>query len=250
MPIKSWLQAVFLGLILSPVAAQPACAQSVSQPKTVLELFTSQGCSSCPAADKLMGKLAARRDIIALSLPVHYWDYLGWKDTLANPKNGDRQRAYAAKRGDREVYTPQMVVNGLSDVVGSDAAKIDAAIERTSNALRGSLVPVAVRMSDEKLIIEAGAAPPNGKYTAGTLWLATVTKEVEVSIRRGENAGKKVDYFNVVRELTRVGAWKGEAVTYTVPAEKAQEEEADLCVLLLQADETGAIIGAAQLALG
>src|ERR687884_289212 len=93
---------------------------AVASPQAVVELFTSQGCSSCPPADAMLGELARRPDVIALSLPVDYWDYLGWKDTLAQPAFSARQRAYAGARGDRQVYTPQVIVNGATPCVGSD----------------------------------------------------------------------------------------------------------------------------------
>src|SRR5262249_38071684 len=114
--------------------------------RAVVELFTSQGCSSCPAADALLKRLADRDDLVALSLSVDYWDYLGWRDTLASPKFAERQRAYARARGDGAIYTPQAVVNGMAHVNGSDEGQIARAIERTSKAL--SVVPV--RLSEEK----------------------------------------------------------------------------------------------------
>ena len=112
----------------SAAALSPACA---GEPRAVIELFTSQGCSSCPAADKLMGKLASDPSLVTLSLPVDYWDYLGWKDTLALHGHSERQHAYAETRGDREVYTPQIVVNGVVHVLGSDKAAIEKAIAKT-----------------------------------------------------------------------------------------------------------------------
>src|SRR5690348_16665641 len=111
-------------------------------PRALLELFTSQGCSSCPPADRLLGEFAADSSIVALSLPIDMWDYLGWKDTLALPGHSVRQRAYARQRGDRQVYTPQMVVNGVTHVVGSDRAAIERAIAETDNDAMVMSVPV------------------------------------------------------------------------------------------------------------
>src|SRR4249919_2286908 len=100
-------------------------APASAEPRAVVELFTSQGCSSCPAADKLLGELAGDSSLIALSIPIDYWDYLGWKDTLASAGHSARQRAYARMRGDRQVYTPQIVVNGATHVLGSDRAAVE-----------------------------------------------------------------------------------------------------------------------------
>src|SRR5947207_9771054 len=116
------------------------------EPKAVFELFTSQGCSSCPNADALLARLAARDDVIALSLPVDYWDYLGWKDTLASPKFAERQRAYAQARGDGAIYTPQAVVNGLVHVNGADEGSIKRTMEKTGKTVTAFLVPI--RMSE------------------------------------------------------------------------------------------------------
>src|SRR5438128_756741 len=129
-----------LGVCAAMAAASPAEAD----PRAVVELFTSQGCSSCPAADKLLGELARDPDVIALSLPIDYWDYLGWKDTLADSRFTARQKAYSHARGDRDVYTPQLIVNGAAQVIGSDRAKIDGAIDTTKNADGVMSVPVSM----------------------------------------------------------------------------------------------------------
>ena len=130
-------------VLLALLASTPAAAQSpeavFSRPlKGVIELFTSQGCSSCPPADALLKVLAEDRDLIALSLPIDYWDYLGWKDTLASHRNTERQSAYAAARGDGAIYTPQVVINGVAHVVGSDRGEI----EPPFNALDANVHPV------------------------------------------------------------------------------------------------------------
>ena len=125
----------------------------------MLELFTSQGCSSCPPADKLFADLAQRPDVIVLSLPVDYWDYLGWKDTLASPAYTARQKAYSFKRGDRQVYTPQAVVNGISHVIGSNIGQIEKAMIKSRAQGLALSVPVAVSEADGKVIVKAGAGP-------------------------------------------------------------------------------------------
>src|SRR5207302_4582285 len=132
--ISRWSGA--LGVCAVVAIARPADAE----PRAVVELFTSQGCSSCPAADKVLGELAKDPNVIALSLPIDYWDYLGWKDTLADSRFSARQKAYSHMRGDRDVYTPQVVVNGSLHVIGSDRAGIEGAIKDTGNSV--GVVPV------------------------------------------------------------------------------------------------------------
>ncbi len=128
--------------------------------KDVLELFTSQGCDTCPPADQVLAKFAERPNIIAISLPVDIWDYLGWKDTLASDKNSERQKAYAKARGDGAIYTPQVVVNGMIGVNGSDPAAIEEAIKTTNEALKGGRVPIRFWHERNSIKIEAGDAPP------------------------------------------------------------------------------------------
>jgi hypothetical protein len=208
---------------------------------SVLELFTSQGCSSCPAADALLKRLADREDVLALSLPVDYWDYLGWKDTLASPKFSERQRAYARARGDGAIYTPQLVVNGIAHVNGSDESQIARAIDRTAKTL--PVVPVRLRREDGKLVIEAGGLSHDVASTDATIWLVSLTKSVAVPIKRGENQGTTVTYSNVVRELRPVGKWIGSPVTIEV--ERSTLVGTERCAVLLQQGHAGPIIGAA-----
>src|SRR5690242_5151180 len=113
-----------------------------AQTRAVIELFTSQGCSSCPAADKLIGEFAGDPSVVSISLPIDIWDYLGWKDTLADPRHTARQRGYSKVRGDREVYTPQVVVNGSLHVLGSDKAAIERAIGKTRENSTTLSIPV------------------------------------------------------------------------------------------------------------
>lgn len=231
-------------LILASFAATPAGTTTApATPRGVIELFTSQGCSSCPAADRLLGDLAKSPDLIVLSLPVDYWDYIGWKDTLADPAFTARQKAYAAQRGDGQVYTPQAVIDGLTHVVGSDRMEISGAL--TSSARhRGALtVPVGLAVSDGKLAINVGAATPDGPRKA-TVWLLDTIPSKTVSIGRGENSGKSVTYTNVVRKISKLGDWIGEPAHF----EMASRLNAGGYVVLLQADEPGPgpILGAAK----
>ena len=167
-----------------------------AEPRAVVELFTSQGCSSCPAADKLLGELAADPSLVAISVPIDYWDYLGWKDTLADPRNTARQKAYAHARGDGQVYTPQVVVNGSLHALGSDKAAIEHAIAKSRKLGAMSLPPVTLAVADGRLNVAVpdGADEPRG---GAEVWLCGLAKAVTVAIGRGENKGRTITYHNV-----------------------------------------------------
>jgi hypothetical protein len=175
--------------------------------RVVVELFTSQGCSSCPAADKILGELAKDPTVMPISLSVDYWDYLGWKDTLALPSHAKRQRAYAGARGDRAVYTPQVVINGAAHVLGSDKQAIERAVKHArTNTQR---VPVTVSVVDGRINVEVPAGKP---AQPAEVWLCPLIKQVPVQIGRGENRGQSVTYTNVVRGWVKLGDWKGDAL--------------------------------------
>ena len=214
----------------------------------VIELFTSQGCSSCPPADKLFAKLAHQPGVIALSLPVDLWDYVGWKDTLAAPYHAQRQRQYAKGRGDNRVYTPQVVINGIAHVVGSDLVAIKAQAE-TCFGRNGALsVRVRAEETASGLKVELGAAPDGAPKTA-SLWLVRVASSRDVQIKRGENAGHTITYVNVARSFQRIGEWTGVATSFTVPKDQVAVGDADGWMLLLQAGTTyrpGVILAAAK----
>lgn len=221
--------------------ADPALAE---QPKAVIELFTSQGCSSCPPADELLAKLSRQPGTITLSLPVDYWDYLGWKDTLARPEFTARQRSYSAARGDLQVYTPQAIVNGSAHAVGSSQTDINAA--QAASPAGALTVPVDVGASDAGLTITIGADPAGGQR-AGRVMLMPYLKATAVDIRRGENAHRQVRYTNVVREIIDVAAWDGVGREYKIS--RARLPEADGYVAILQSGDSGTpgmILGASQ----
>ena len=220
------------------------------QPRAVLELFTSQGCSSCPPADKLLGELAQRKDVLALSLPVDYWDYLGWKDTLANHDFSERQKEYATARGDGEVFTPQVVINGAGRFVGSDRAAIEAALTHSANAL-----PVAIDLASkpDATTVTIGAAVA-GTPTKGTIWLVMYERAVTVPIVRGENGGKTVTYANVVRKLRPIAMWNGAPLSIDLPKSEVTQAKVTRCAVFLQAETDaglpGAILGASTIYYG
>jgi hypothetical protein len=234
------LGAAVAGMVVASLSADPVGAAS---PKAVIELFTSQGCSSCPPADELLAVLAKRPDVIALSMPVDYWDYLGWKDTLAKPAFTQRQRVYSTNRGDRQVYTPQAVINGLKHANGSSVAEIEGAIAATSSA-----IAVPITLSDKAGSLEIGVGA--GSAVRGTVIALPVLGKREVAIGRGENARRKVAYTNVVREIIALGSWDGAAAVYSIP--RTLLEGADSVVILLQAGNEAkpfAIMGTARLEL-
>lgn len=241
------LPTFLLGAVLAAALGGTVEAASTKTAGTVLELFTSQGCSSCPAADALAGKLAAKPDLILLSLPIDYWDYLGWKDTFAQHAFSERQRAYAKARGDGQVYTPQMVVDGLQHAVGAELVDIEQAIGVASKALAGKKVPVTMSPTADGVTVSIGAAPVGSASRAGTLLLADFTTSQAVDIKRGENGGRQVTYIHIVRSLQPVGTWSGGAETVHLSREQLMAEGADGCAVLLQADEHGPILGAAQM---
>ncbi len=190
-----------------------------AEPRAVIELFTSQGCSSCPAADKLLGELAQDPSLMTMSLPVDYWDYLGWKDTLALHGHTLRQRAYADARGDREIYTPQVVVNGIVQALGSDKAAIEKAIAQTRSTATPLTLPVMIAVADGKVTVNvpAGEGEHRNAQQNAEVWLCPVTGKAPVTVGRGENSGKTLTYSNVVRRWVKLGDWSGKAASFTVP---------------------------------
>jgi len=220
------LFAPLLGLVVG-LGSAPVSAE---QPRAVLELFTSQGCSSCPKADRLAGELAREKGILVLTFPVDYWDYLGWKDTFGSAANSARQRAYAMQRGDRKVFTPQMVINGRVSAIGSDRAAIINAIETTSRDRELLSVPVSITEADGK--IEVSLA--EHALCESEVWLIAVAGERTVEIEGGENKDHTVRYTNVVRRMTRLGAWTGKPAHFTVAREEAMPPDADRYLVLVQ----------------
>jgi len=218
-----------------------------ADPRAVVELFTSQGCSSCPPADKIIGELAKDPSVLALSMPIDYWDYLGWKDTLADARFSARQKAYSQMRGDRDVYTPQVVVNGSVHLVGSDRAGIESAIGDTK-AEGVMSVPVSMTLVGKQINVSVAASSKAPAALHGEVWICSISKAVPISIGRGENRGREVTYYNVVRNVLKVGDWNGSAVSWTVPLENISREGVDAAAVFVQdgsRDRPGPMLGAA-----
>jgi hypothetical protein len=220
-----------------------------AEPRAVVELFTSQGCSSCPPADKLLSQFVTDPSLIPISLPIDYWDYLGWKDTLADPRNSARQRAYSHVRGDREVYTPQVVVNGSVHALGSDKEAIEAAIALSrKNGMTLSL-PVTMAVADGRLVV---SVPGGGEgHSLAEVWICGLIKAATVAIGRGENRGKTITYHNVAQHWVQLGTWTGKGETWSMPIHEFDEgiDEAAVMVQSGTVDKPSAMYGAAVMGL-
>ncbi|MBL4758035.1 MAG: DUF1223 domain-containing protein [Rhizobiales bacterium] len=235
---------IFASLAASIIALTPTASQARSA-TTIIELFTSQGCSSCLPADELLADYARRPDVLAISMPVDYWDYLGWKDTLANPANSQRQRDYASIRGDRMIYTPQVIINGVAAAPGNDQLVIDEKISATKAHLEAHNVTVDMESIGDNIIINVASAAEGGNHQSGTVWLLLFEERIEVPVTRGENAGQSITYTNVVREMTPVGTWNGDQMVLTLPKADIMSRGHEGCAVLLQSGPAGPIIGAA-----
>jgi hypothetical protein len=226
--------------------AAPAHAGDVRvNPKAVVELFTSQGCSSCPKADALFSELGKRDDLIALAWHVDYWDYIGWPDTFADPDNSERQRAYAQSWGSSRIYTPQLIVNGAKGVVGSRERDVTSALDDAVLA-----VPVALDLGADTLEVNVGPHPGGAE---AVVWLVTFKDHAAVVIERGENAGKTVDYAQIVTGKQMLGMWDAAAGTHLkLPLSELTADGSNGAVILIQSDKgglPGPILGAAQVKL-
>ena len=232
-------------VIATFVIASVATARA-GEPRALLELFTSQGCSSCPPADRLVGQFANDPSIVALSVPIDYWDYLGWRDTLASPAHSARQRAYARARGDGQVYTPQIVVNGATDAIGSDQTAIERAIAQTDRRSGVMSMPVTLAVNGGTLNIRVAVA--DKAPAAAEVWLCSVAKAVSVAIGRGENRGRTVTYHNVVRHWLKLGTLTAAQSSWDVPIAQIKADGIDAAAVMVQEgshDKPGIMLGAA-----
>ena len=218
---------------------------SPDRPLGVVELFTSQGCSSCPPADAFFAELATKEDIVALSYHVDYWDYLGWKDTLSRKENTERQYDYMRAFGSRSVYTPQAVLNGRAHVNGANRGEVDGALARMARSGEGMRVPVKVSRTSDRVIIDAGdaGAGPSDAHVVIVYFEPPQT----VKIAQGENSGRKMTYWNAVTSIQTAGMWHGKAQRYELPMSEITKKGG--CAVLLQSvgkdGMPGPILGAA-----
>ncbi len=222
----------------------PVAADNNSKP-TVVELFTSQSCYSCPPAEAYLGELAKRADVIALEFHVDYWDELvwgsagKWKDRFSKPQYTERQRTYAARLPGGRSYTPQMVIDGQAFEVGSRKRAVGAALHKAAQRQEGRL-DVSVRPgTDGALAVEVKGAATE----PATIWLVRYIKEATTKVLRGENHGKTLVNHHVVTDVDRVGVWEGAPVTLDVSV--GANDAADGCAILIQSEDQGPILGAA-----
>lgn len=231
-------KAITLGAatLLAPHATRAAIANPV-----LIELFTSQGCSSCPPADELAAELVNDPNNIVLSFNVDYWDYLGWRDTLAKPEYTQRQYDYAKSRGDGSVYTPQMIVNGGAHAVGSKQRDVQREIDRGREQLMSASIKLAV--SGRSISVEIPGVEVEGE---ATLWLMAVEPRVVQKIVRGENSGKDITYVNVVRNLVPAAMWNGEPYKGSWMRDAVMTKNTTQLVAVLQHNKVGKVIGIAR----
>ena len=231
--MKQTLRQIFASLAVL-TAASAAQAQPASQP-VVLELFTSQGCSSCPPANAALARGADRPDVVALTFAVTYWDHLGWKDTFARPEFTERQAVYAQSLAQGASYTPEIVAGGRTGGVGNSDGRLAALIAQGRAPAATTVVA-----SDQKISVAAGVAPRRG----ADVWLVRYDpRVVQVPIRAGENGGKTLPQRNIVRSLKNLGSWTGQPATFAVP--RADPTLRD--VVLVQSRDGGPILAVGRL---
>jgi len=224
-------------VLLSSALLAGAPALAAERP-VLVELFTSQGCSSCPPADALLGELARRDDVLPLAFHVDYWDRLGWKDPYSSAEATRRQRLYARQLDSATVYTPQMIVDGRTDVVGSDRAGVLQAIA----AARAAALAVPVELADQEDGMRVRVAAGGAETRHATLWLVGFDRHHVTQVGTGENGGRSLAEWNIVRGLEPLGDWQGAAYETTVPAAKLAGYER---VAVLLQESGGRILGAA-----
>ena len=233
---------LFAAALLAALSSGSAVAADGKRPKAVVELFTSQGCNSCPPADVMLGQLAAKDDVIALAYHVDYWDYLGWKDTLASPDNTARQQEYARALGNRSVYTPQAIVNGQVHMNGAKHAKVDAAVERMAGTRSGLTVDVDVAYKGGSVIITTGKA--SMPVTDAHVVLVYFHPATKVEIARGENKGRQFTFRNAVAGFHTAGMWHGAPTRYELPMSEIAKRGVGGCAVLIQERTAGGLPGA------
>jgi hypothetical protein len=244
MEFRQLVRLVAAALAMAALGGQAGADES-KQPKGVVELFTSQGCSSCPPADTVFGEIADKGDVVALAYHVDYWDYLGWRDTLASPENTARQKEYMRTFGSRSVYTPQAVINGRTHVNGSDRRAIETALAENG----GLSVPVSVKRAGDSMVIEVGeSSSPTQKAHVLLVYYDPATP---IAIGDGENEGRTLYYWNPVTGIQTAGIWHGAVARFEMPVSEIAKKGAGGCAVLLQAvgkdGAPGPILGAASI---
>ncbi len=259
--IRRFSSSLVLGAALLAAGPSPAArAAMTAEPVVVVELFTSQGCSSCPPAYGFLAELAERKGLLVLSYHVDYWNYMGWKDTFSSPQMTQRQRAYAQQLGQRYVFTPQMVVDGMAHAEGAARARIESLLVDARKMIDKKLpirvsraglnevkvgLPAARPMDKGKKAADSTVAKP--KMKTGTLWLIAYDDKHTTEIGKGENRGRTLSYHNVVRSIKPVATWEGKQTHVVVNLAEEIAAGYKNCAVLLQAGEGGRILAAARL---
>ncbi|HTC17941.1 MAG TPA: DUF1223 domain-containing protein [Stellaceae bacterium] len=248
MKARSLVLALLVACVLGADSAAIRAAAEPAQPPVVVELFTSQGCNSCPPADEFLGELAKRPDILALAFHVDYWNYIGWTDPFGKPWATGRQRDYQESMHLRYVYTPEMVVNGAAEGVGSDKGAIEALIS-AAQAKPAPHPTLALHwLADGSLAVDVGEgqSPPD---MPAAIWLVGFDQPHSTPVLRGENSGKTLTDYQAVRSYRRIGAWAGWSMEVIVPPDQAKALGDGGVAVLLQAQGTGPILTAARIGL-
>jgi hypothetical protein len=238
-----------LALTVLAGAVARADEQLSDKPLGVVELFTSQGCNSCPPADEFFAELAAKPDLVALSYHVDYWDYLGWQDTLSRKENTARQFDYMRAFKSRSVYTPQAVINGRTHVNGGNRAAVADELSGMEKAGQGMQVGIRVSRSDDGIMIDAGAATGDANAAPNAHVVVIYFDAPQtVTIDKGENDGRKLTYWNAVSDIQTAGMWHGKAQRYELPMSEITKKKGGCAVLLQSVGKDGLpgpILGAA-----
>ena len=238
------LGAFFLTFVAAAMTLGAGHAVAEGKSPIVVELFTSQGCNSCPPADEFLGELKERGDVIALAFHVNYWDYMGWKDTFASDSTTQRQRTYATFLRERTIYTPQMVIGGMTHKVGSRRGDVSHAIEQVRAGSHPYLEVRVERGEGGKVLVRVAAGEMNQRDVV--VWLVRYTSAQDVEIERGENRGLTLTYHNVVSDYREIGMWYGRELKLELAMSDLREGGQDGSVILVQEGGSGRIIGAAQ----
>jgi hypothetical protein len=219
--------------------SQQALARAPADGPWAVELFTSQGCNSCPPADAFLGKLAKRPDIVALSFHVDYWDYIGWKDPFASRETTERQRAYARVLKQRYVYTPEMVVDGIGHDTGRDPGPIERLLAEAQRRSPKRATPELARTAGGPLSISLAAFPLEGR--SAEVVLAVYDRRYATPVRSGENQGRTLENFNIVRHLEVVSHWDGSPASWVIAADRIQPNQG--VAVLVQRTDHGPMVG-------
>lgn len=238
--ISSFLRPLGVAAAIAWFGTTGVSAEPPTSP-VLVELFTSQGCSSCPPADALAGVLRARDDVVVLSYHVNYWDYIGWQDPFATEETTARQHAYARAMQQRSVYTPQMVIGGKVHRVGSDHAAVDLAISEALGDEMPAPIIASRLVGSDILRVEIGSGQPQGD---AEILLVTYDRDHQTDVGRGENAGRQLRNYNVVKDIIKIGSWDGAATTVDVPWSGSNNLRNDGCAVIVQAANHGPVIAA------